>query len=202
MAWELTYTTISDRSRRVSQRAFLRNLARGEAYLSEAPTMWDVDMQTAVAQAEMEDRPTAGAYHRLLFHRPGGADIEIDTTRPELLAACVAVVVHPDDARWRDVVGTEVVTPLVRRAGPDGRPPAGRPREGHRRRDDLHLRRQHRRRLVARARPAARARWSSATAGCRPRCPEWVTADAGVRAWDALAGKTTKAARTARSPGS
>ena len=44
----------------VSQRAFLRNFARGEAYLQEAPTLWDVTFQTAVAQAELEAREYAG----------------------------------------------------------------------------------------------------------------------------------------------
>jgi len=92
--WGRTYATIDDRSRRTSQRMFLRNLARGEAYSSEAPTLWDVDFQTAVAQAEMEDKELKGAYHRLRF-----SDIEIETTRPELIAACVALVAHPDDGR-------------------------------------------------------------------------------------------------------
>jgi valyl-tRNA synthetase len=85
--WGRGYATIDDRSRRASQRMFLRNLARGEAYSSEAPTLWDVDYQTAVAQAEMEDREQPGAYHRIRFD-----DIEIETTRPELIAACVALV--------------------------------------------------------------------------------------------------------------
>ncbi len=62
-----TYTTIGEQSRRVSQRAFLRNLARGEAYSSEAPCLWDVTFQTAVAQAELEDRERPGAYHKLAF---------------------------------------------------------------------------------------------------------------------------------------
>ena len=61
--WSLTYTTIGEAARRVSQRAFLRNLARGEAYQAEAPTLWDVDFRTAVAQAELEDREMPGAYH-------------------------------------------------------------------------------------------------------------------------------------------
>jgi valyl-tRNA synthetase len=112
VAWELTYATIDERSQRVAQRAFLRNLTRGEAYAAEAPTMWDVDFQTAVAQAEMEDRTTPGRYHRLAFHLPSGDVLAVDTTRPELLAACVAVVVHPDDERWQPVVGTAVSTPL------------------------------------------------------------------------------------------
>ena len=115
--WSLTYATIDDHSRRVSQRAFLRNLARREAYSTEAPTLWDVDDQTAVAQAEMEDRETAGAYHRIAFHRrdAGGAGagaVEIDTTRPELIPSCVALVAHPDDPRYQPLFGAEVVTPL------------------------------------------------------------------------------------------
>jgi valyl-tRNA synthetase len=111
--WSLTYTTVGDGSRRTSQRAFLRNLARGEAYQAEAPTLWDVDYRTAVAQAELEDRELPGAYHALRFHRANGSgDLVVDTTRPELLAACVAVVAHPDDERYRTLFGTEVVTAL------------------------------------------------------------------------------------------
>ncbi|MEG3600295.1 MAG: class I tRNA ligase family protein, partial [Actinomycetota bacterium] len=111
--WSLLYATIDERSRRVSQRAFLRNLARGEAYSAEAPTLWDVDFQTAVAQAEMEDRDRPGAYHKLAFHRTDGSgDILIDTTRPELLAACVALVAHPDDERYQPIFGSTVSTPL------------------------------------------------------------------------------------------
>ena len=111
--WSLLYTTIDERSRRASQRAFLRNLSRGEAYSQEAPTLWDVDFRTAVAQAELEDRERPGAYHTLSFHKSDGSgDILIDTTRPELLAACVAIVAHPDDARYKPLFGSTVRTPL------------------------------------------------------------------------------------------
>ncbi len=111
--WTLTYTTIGHSARRTSQRAFLRNLARGEAYQADAPTLWDVDFRTAVAQAELEDREMPGAYHGLRFHKADrSGDLLIDTTRPELLAACVAVVAHPDDERFRPLFGSEVVTPL------------------------------------------------------------------------------------------
>ena len=75
--------------------------------------MWDVDFQTAVAQAEFEDRPTQAAYHRLAFPRiNGGAPVEIETTRPELLPSCVALVAHPDDDRFRELIGTDVSTPV------------------------------------------------------------------------------------------
>ena len=110
--WTQHYTTIGDSARRASQRAFLRLLAAGEAYSAEAPTLWDVDFRTAVAQAELEDRERDGAYHRLSFRRSDGSGLLVDTTRPELLAACVAVVAHPDDARFAGVVGSTVTTPV------------------------------------------------------------------------------------------
>jgi valyl-tRNA synthetase len=111
--WSMTYTTIGEPARRASQRAFLRNLARGEAYTAEAPTLWDVDDRTAIAQAEMEDRELPGAYHRLAFHKTDGSgDVFIETTRPELLAACVALVAHPDDERYQPLFGSTVRTPL------------------------------------------------------------------------------------------
>ena len=109
--WSLTYRTIGDDSQRVAQQMFLNNLERGEAYQAEAPTLWDVTFRTAVAQAELEDKEQPAAYHRLAFHGPAG-DIHIETTRPELLAACVALVAHPDDERYQALFGTTVTTPL------------------------------------------------------------------------------------------
>src|SRR5688572_16399631 len=91
--WSTTYATIDKRAQRVSQASFLRLLKRGEAYQLEAPTLWDVDFRTAVAQAELEDREQPGAYHRLRFADPATRiGVEIETTRPELLPACVALV--------------------------------------------------------------------------------------------------------------
>ncbi|MGV8876726.1 MAG: valine--tRNA ligase [Rhodoglobus sp.] len=110
--WNLTYRTIGDTAQRAAQRAFLRNLARGEAYQAYAPTLWDVTFRTAVAQAELEDKEQPAAYHRLAFHRQSGDDIHIETTRPELLAACVALVAHPDDERYQHLFGTTVTSPI------------------------------------------------------------------------------------------
>ncbi len=116
--WSMTYATIDARSRAVAQRAFLRNLARGEAYLAQAPTLWDVTFRTAVAQAELEDRDRPGAYHTLAFTRVDGpgndgpGNVVVETTRPELLAACVALVAHPDDERYQPLFGSAVRTPL------------------------------------------------------------------------------------------
>ena len=110
--WDDLYTTISDDSVKVAQLGFLRNLRRGEAYLSEAPTMWDVTFQTAVAQAELEARDYPGHYHRVAFHAATAGPVHIETTRPELIAACVALIAHPDDERYADLVGQTVTSPV------------------------------------------------------------------------------------------
>ena len=111
--WTHHYTTVGKASQRASQRAFLRLLGRGEAYRQEAPTLWDVDFRTAVAQAELVDKDDAGFYHRVRFPRQGdGPPVEIETTRPELIPACVALVAHPGDERYQSLFGSEVLTPL------------------------------------------------------------------------------------------
>src|SRR5262245_26408265 len=118
--WSRTYATIDKRAQKISQTAFLRLLNRGAAYQLEAPTLWDVDFRTAVAQAELEDREQPGAYHRIRFAKSdpstslwaGSSYVEIDTTRPELIPACVALVAHPDDERYKPLFGTDVLTPL------------------------------------------------------------------------------------------
>ncbi|HWC15041.1 MAG TPA: valine--tRNA ligase [Actinomycetota bacterium] len=112
--WRQTYATIDERSRRVSQLSFLRLIEKGEAELREAPTMWDVDFQSAVAQAEVEDREREGAFYKLRFDVQGGDHVLIATTRPELLPACIAVVTHPKDTRYSSLIGGTAVTPLFR----------------------------------------------------------------------------------------
>ena len=110
--WSMTYQTIGASARAVAQAAFLRNLARGEAYQAEAPGLWDVTFQTAVAQAELEARDYPGFFHKVAFHRPDGTPVHIETTRPELLPACVALIAHPDDERYQALFGTTVTSPL------------------------------------------------------------------------------------------
>jgi len=115
--WSTSYRTIEDAPAAVSQRAFLRALADGDAHQAQAPVLWDVTFGTAVAQAEIEDRELPGSYWRLAFGLAGTAagprsEILVATTRPELLPACVALVAHPQDQRYRDLVGTAATTPL------------------------------------------------------------------------------------------
>jgi len=111
--WQVNYRTIDQNSRATAQQAFLRNLARGEAYAAEAPGLWDVTFQSAVAQAELEARDYPGHYHRVAFHRADGSGpVFIETTRPELIPSCVALIAHPDDERYAGLFGTTVTSPL------------------------------------------------------------------------------------------
>ena len=111
--WNQEYSTIDQRCRRTAHLSFLDLYRKGHVYSNEAPTMWDVDFQTAVAQAEVEDRKVAGHYHHLRFAVEGTAEsFVIATTRPELLAACVGVAAHPDDARFQHLFGKHAVTPV------------------------------------------------------------------------------------------
>ncbi len=115
--WKEHYTTIGPKAQTVSQRAFLRNVARGEAYVQKAPTLWDVTFQTAVAQAELEAREYPGHYHRVAFHTVpsdgvAATPIRVETTRPELIPACVALIAHPDDERYQPLFGSTVTSPV------------------------------------------------------------------------------------------
>lgn len=194
--WNLTYRTIDDTSRAVSQRAFLANLTAGDAYMAEAPTLWDVTFRTAVAQAELEDREVPGAYYRYPFFTADGEKIHVETTRPELLAACAALVANPDDERYQPLFGMTVRSPLF----------------------DVEL--------EVKAHPLAKADKGSGIAmvctfgdltdvtwwrelqlptraivGRDGRIiadtPEWITTDAGREAYAAIAGKTVFSAKEA-----
>ncbi len=193
--WTHKYTTVGEASIAASQRAFLRNLARGEAYQAEAPSLWDVTYQTAVAQAELQAREYPGHYHRVAFHGPSGP-VHVETTRPELIPACVALIAHPDDERYQGLFGTTVRSPLFDVEIPVLAHPAAEPDKGAGiamcctfgdltdviwwRELDLPVRS-----VVGRDGRLLR------------ETPEWLTSEAAVSAYAELAGKTTFSARAA-----
>ncbi|MBN9326924.1 MAG: valine--tRNA ligase [Cellulomonas sp. 73-145] len=195
--WSRTYQTIGERARAVAQAAFLRNLARGEAYQAEAPGLWDVTFQTAVAQAELEARDYPGAYHRVAFHRTdGGGDVHIETTRPELLPACVALIAHPDDERYQHLFGSTVTSPLFGVELPVLAHPAAEPDKGagiamcctFGDLTDVQWWRELR--LPTRSVVGRDGRLLRET-------PDWITSDGGRALYADLAGKTTFSAREA-----
>ena len=110
--WSEQYATIDDHCRHISQLSFLDLVEKNQVYNVESPTMWDIDFKTAVAQAEVEDRPRQGLFFDLRFAVEDGGELLIATTRPELLGACIAVVAHPDDERYQGLFGKHAVTPL------------------------------------------------------------------------------------------
>ena len=109
-----SYATIDERSRRISQASFLKLVEKGEAELRDAPTMWDIDFQSAVAQAEVEDREKEGSFYKIRFEVQGKDHVFIATTRPELIPACIALGCNPTDTRYSHLIGSTAVTPLFK----------------------------------------------------------------------------------------
>jgi len=110
--WSLRYSTIDDHCRRTSQKSFLELYRSGRIYRSHEPVLWDVVLETSLAQADLESVERKGKLHDIAFHAPGGAELLISTTRPELLPACVALYCHSKDARYREFTGKTARVPL------------------------------------------------------------------------------------------
>ncbi len=135
--WRLRYSTIDPQARQISQWSFLDLFHKGRIYRAQAPNPWCVECQTAIAQAELDDAERQTTFYTLAFpiatdqtdHEPG-LTIQIATTRPELLPACVAIFVHPEDARYAAFIGRSAQVPLIGRqvpilANPDADPAKG-----------------------------------------------------------------------------
>jgi len=109
--WTQNYSTIDPLSQRISQRSFIDLYRKGRVYRKEAPTLWCPECHTAIAQAEIEDAERSSTFFDVAFTCEG-KDLVVSTTRPELLPACVGMFVHPDDERYRGLVGKEALVPL------------------------------------------------------------------------------------------
>ena len=203
--WSMTYATIGRDAQRVSQIMFLRLLAKQLAYQVEAPTLWDVDFRTAVAQAELEDREQPGAYHRIHFYRdqgPGSGGSGRTGRDRNDAARTDSRVRRAGRASGRRALQAAVRHrgdhAAVRRARAGEGACARRSGKGQRHRDDLHLRRHHRRDVVARA-EAAGARDRAGQRHARPG--DLGAAGLGVRRRGARAGRLRSAGRPVREEG-
>ena len=129
--WRYTYRTIDAHSRRCSQYSFIDLYQKGLAYRAQAPMLWCPECHTAIAQADLDDLERDERICDPAFS-PGRwrRSLPIATTRPELLAACVAVFVHPQDARYRQLIGQQVRVPLYGQAVPVLADPAADPEKG------------------------------------------------------------------------
>ncbi|MFP4189438.1 MAG: valine--tRNA ligase [Candidatus Woesearchaeota archaeon] len=109
--FDVFYSTINEKSREISQKAFLDLVKKDRVYKKASPVIWDPVMETALAQVEIEDKEVKSTFNEISFKTKEGDTIKIATTRPELLCACVAVFVHPKDDRYKDLVGDELTVP-------------------------------------------------------------------------------------------
>lgn len=109
--WNLSYSTIGDHSRKISQWSFLDLYKKGRAYQKDAPAMWCPECRTGVAQVEVQDKEVDSTFNDITF-KVDGKNLTIATTRPELLPACVAVFYHPDDMRFKKYKGKKARVPL------------------------------------------------------------------------------------------
>jgi len=107
-----TYSTIDDNCRRASQKFFLDLYKKRKVYRQEAPVVWCPHCQTAIAQAELEDKTEETFFNDIIFKLSNGKNLVISTTRPELLSSCVAIFVHPEDKRYKKLVGKKAQVPL------------------------------------------------------------------------------------------
>ncbi|MEM7116895.1 MAG: valine--tRNA ligase, partial [Chloroflexota bacterium] len=132
--WRYTYRTIDERSRRISQGSFLDLHKQGRAYQQKAPAIWCPECQTAIAQAEVDDLTRESEYVTLAFTLEDGSTLPIATTRPELLAACVAIFVHPEDGRFSHLIDKTApqtaTTPLFNQTVPILADPGADPEKG------------------------------------------------------------------------
>jgi valyl-tRNA synthetase len=110
--WSRTYKTIERRVQRISQLSFLDLYEKGREYRKRAPAIWCPDCETAISQVEMEDDDRDSHYNDVEFPLVDGDSVVISTTRPELLPACVAMFVHPEDEDNEDLVGQTAEVPL------------------------------------------------------------------------------------------
>ena len=110
--WDSAYSTISESSQRISQRSFLDLLAKKHVEYKEDPTLWCTKCQTSFAQAEVDDINKATVFNYLNFKALDGSDIPIATTRPELLPGCVAMLIHPENAKYKHLIGSKAIVPI------------------------------------------------------------------------------------------
>ena len=116
--WKQNYKTIGPYVQTLAQVSFLDLYQKGLVENRLSPVLWDTQFQTAVAQADIEDRQKQGFYHDIAFSVEGGEEFVISTTRPELLPACVAVSAHPKDERYKKYFGKQALIPLFHRSVP------------------------------------------------------------------------------------
>ncbi|MFW6046704.1 MAG: valine--tRNA ligase, partial [Candidatus Woesearchaeota archaeon] len=115
--WDLSYQTIDETSRRISQKSFINLAKSNKAYRAHEPVQWCTECKTSIAQAEIDNKELPSSYHTINF-QVEGKDLPIATTRPEYLPGCVAVMVNPNDKRYKNIVGKKAKVPIYNKQVP------------------------------------------------------------------------------------
>ncbi len=110
--FSILYSTIDAHCRKISQWSFIELFKKGRAYRKEAPVIWCPECQTAIAQAELQDKEKQTQFVHVEVKTSTGEKIVFATTRPELMMACIAISVHPDDKRYKHLVGKKATIPV------------------------------------------------------------------------------------------
>lgn len=110
--WQNTYSTISPEVRKISQESFIRLLQSGFIYRKNEPALYCTTCFTSVAQAELDDIEVNSFFNDILFKTTNNETITIGTTRPELLASCVAILYNPEDTRYQHLADTKAIVPI------------------------------------------------------------------------------------------
>ena len=110
--WRYLYRTISKDVWKISQKSFIELYKRGIIERKLEPTLWCPYHQTALAQAVVEDVEKETYLNYLKFKIKEGGEVEIATTRPELLPSCVAVFVNPNDEKRKNLIGKHAIVPI------------------------------------------------------------------------------------------
>ncbi len=111
--WDLSYSTIDERCQKTSQKSFIELAKQGIAYRANKTTPWCTECRTSVSQMELDSKDLPSVFNYLNFDLADGTGkVQIATTRPEFLPACVAVFVHPSDEKNKHLIGKKVLVPL------------------------------------------------------------------------------------------
>ncbi len=117
--WSRVYFTLDENLSNVVVETFVRLYEQGLIYRGKRLVNWDPKLQTAVADLEVETEEEDGRLWEIRYPATDGKDsIVVATTRPETMLGDVAVAVHPDDQRYRNLVGRQVHLPLTGRTIP------------------------------------------------------------------------------------
>jgi valyl-tRNA synthetase len=117
--WSTEYMTMDPDYWRRTQLSFIEMYNKGLIYRGEHPVIWCPRCETAIAEAEVEYEEKSRPLYYVKFKiEESGEDLLVATTRPELLASCVAVAVNPTDERYRNLQGKHVIVPIYRRSVP------------------------------------------------------------------------------------